>query len=135
VRHPTTPEPNKSLFSYSGANCASLASPCPTAALSRANSDAVPSSSVFFQAWIWLACTPNRLDSSATVPSSRTAASATFALNSGLCFFRVFDKSHLRPNRRSKGRLSLTNLSSFRGPPQFDFGHFALLMPRSRGHV
>ena len=54
---------------------------------------------------------------SATVPSSRSAASATFALNSALCFFRVFDKSHLQPNRRPKGRLSLSNLSSFRGPP------------------
>ena len=32
----------------------------------RANSDGTPSSAVFFQAWIWLAWTPNRLDSSAT---------------------------------------------------------------------
>src|SRR5689334_8831681 len=111
------------IFSYSGASCASLASPWPTVAFSRANSDAVPSSSVFFQAWIWLACTPNRLDSSATVPSSRIAASATFALNSALCFFRVFDKSHLRPNRRPKGRLSLSNLSSFRGPAHYALGH------------
>jgi hypothetical protein len=39
-------------------------------------------------------------------------------LNSGLCFFRVFDKSHPRPTGRSKGRPSLSNLSSFRGPPQ-----------------
>src|SRR6202163_2873792 len=76
------------------------------------------SASSDFHAWIWLACTPNRLDSSATVPSSRTAASATFALNSGPCFFRVFDKSHLRPSGRSQGRLSLSSLSSFRGPPQ-----------------
>jgi hypothetical protein len=53
-----------------------------------------------------------------TVPSSRTAASATFALNSGLCFFRVFDKSHRRPNGRAQAGLSLSNLSSFRGPPQ-----------------
>src|SRR5208282_2817616 len=63
------------------------------------------------------ACTPNRPDRSATVPSSRTAASATFALNSGLCFFRVLVMSHLRPPGRSKGRLSLSDLSSFRGPP------------------
>src|ERR1019366_3547885 len=83
----------------------------------RANNDAVPSSKVFFQPWIWLAWTPNRLDSSATVPSSRTAASATFALNSALCFFRVLVISHLRPTGRSKGRLSLSNLSSFRRPP------------------
>src|SRR5208282_5582774 len=64
------------------------------------------------------ACTPNRPDSSATVPSSRTAANATFALNSGLCFLRVLAMSHLRPTGRSRGRLSLSNLSSFRGPPQ-----------------
>ena len=57
---------------------ASSAVACP-----RANSDAVPSINVFFHAWIWLACTPYRLDSSATVPSSRTAANATFALKSG----------------------------------------------------
>src|SRR5207344_616284 len=62
---------------------------------------------------------PNRLDSSATVPSSRTAANATFALNSGSCFFRVLAMSHPRPSGRSKGRLSLSYLSSFRGPPQF----------------
>ena len=87
--------------------------------MSRANSVAVPSSSVFFQAWIWLAWTPNLLDSSATVPYSRIAARATFALNSGLCFFRVFDKSHLRPTGRSQAGLSLSYLSSFRGPPQY----------------
>src|SRR5271166_4706816 len=106
------------IFSNRGASCASLA-----AASSfpledpRAKSDAMPSSNVFRHAWIWLACTPNRLDSSATVPSSRTAASATFALNSAPCFLRVFPMSHLRPTGRSKGRLSLNNLSSFRGPP------------------
>ena len=61
---------------------------------------------------------PNLLDSSATVPSSRIVASATFALNSGLCFFRVFNKSHLRPTGRSQAGLSLSFLSSFRGPPQ-----------------
>ena len=72
----------------------------------------------FFQAWIWLAWTRNPLDNSATVPSSRTAASATFDLNSGPCFFRVLVMSHLRPDGRSKGRLALSDLSSFRGPPQ-----------------
>ena len=78
-----------------------------------ANSDAIPSSRVFFQAWIWLECTPNRLDISATVPSSRTAASATFALNAGLCFFRVFAMSHRRPAGHSKGRLSLATCPVF----------------------
>jgi hypothetical protein len=62
-------------------------------------------------------CAPNRLDNSATVPSSRTAASATFALNSEPCFFRVFDMSHPRPTGRSKRRPSLSYLSSFRGSP------------------
>src|SRR5580698_3114785 len=109
------------IFSYSGASRASsAAAPLTTPALLRANNEAVPSSKVFFQAWIWLAWTPNRLDNSATVPSSRTAASATFALNSCPCFFRVLVMSHLRPNGRSKGRLSLSYLSSFRGPPQND---------------
>src|SRR5665213_3933910 len=107
------------IFSYSGANRVSSAvAPLTAPALPRANNEAVPSSKVFFQTWIWLACTPNRLDSSATVPSSRTAANATFALNSGPCFFRVLAMSHLRPAGRSKGRLSLSYLSSFRGPPQ-----------------
>src|SRR6202035_4917303 len=92
--------------------------PLTAPALLRANNDAVPSSKVFFQAWIWLACTPNRLDSSATVPSSRTAANATFALNSALCFFRVLVMSHLRPSGGFKGRPSLSYLSSFRGPAQ-----------------
>src|SRR5271165_5579407 len=110
---------NWPIFSYSGASRASsVAAPSFPLALLRANRDAVPSNSVFFHAWIWLACTPKRLDSSATVPSSRTAASATFALNSALCFFRVLVMSHLRPTGRSKGRLSLSYLSSFRGPPQ-----------------
>src|SRR6202035_3093881 len=91
--------------------------PLTAPALLRANNDAVPSSKVFFHAWIWLACTPNRLDSSATVPSSRTAASAIFALNSGLCFFRILDRSHPRATGRSKARLSLSYLSSLLGPP------------------
>jgi len=56
----------------------------------RANSDGTPSSAVFFQAWIWLAWTPYRLESSATVPSSRSADSATLALKSTPCFFRTF---------------------------------------------
>ena len=40
-------------------------------------------------------------------------------LHSGLCFFRVFAMSQLRPTGRSQGRPSLSYLSSFRGPPQF----------------
>jgi hypothetical protein len=38
------------IFSYKGASCASAASPLLAAALSRRNSVAVPSNSVFFQA-------------------------------------------------------------------------------------
>jgi hypothetical protein len=60
----------------------------------------------------------------------QNAASATFALNSGLCFFRVFDKSHLRPIGRSQAGPPLSCLSSFRGPPQSNcsrrLGHYAL---------
>src|SRR5208337_3994687 len=109
---------NWPIFSNNGAISASFAAASSLPfAWPRANSDAIPSSSVFFQAWIWLACTPNRPDSSATVPSSRTAASATFALKSAPCLFRVFAMSHLRPTGHSKARHSLSHLSSFRGPP------------------
>src|SRR5271166_5036009 len=79
------------IFSYSLASRASS-----TAALSdapllpRVNSEPTPSRMVFFQAWIWLGWTPYRLDSAATVPSSRTAANATFALKSTPCFLRTF---------------------------------------------
>src|SRR5208337_1311040 len=110
---------NWPIFSNNGAISASFAAASSLPfAWPRANSDAIPSSSVFFQAWIWLACTPNRPDSSATVPSSRTAASATFALKSAPCLFRVFAMSHLRPTGHSKATHSLSHLSSFRGPPQ-----------------
>ena len=50
---------------------------------------AAPSSSFFFQLSRWFGCTPNSLASSAIVRSPLTAASATFALNPALCFFRV----------------------------------------------
>src|SRR3954447_8013742 len=130
---------NWPIFSYNAATCASSAAASAFPLVwPRVNSDAVPSSKVFFHAWIWLACTPNRLDSSAIVPSSRTAASATFALNSAPCFFRVLDTSHLRPSGRSKGRLSLNHLSSFRGPPQSPRIRTALAFPlwmlRGLGH-
>ena len=47
-----------------------------------------PSSSAFFQAWIWLGWTLNSLASSPTVRSPLSAAKATFALNVALCFCR-----------------------------------------------
>src|SRR4051794_20261694 len=43
-----------------------------------------PSSSAFFQAWIWLGWTLN----SPTVRSPLSAAKATFALKAALCFCR-----------------------------------------------
>ena len=48
------------------------------------NTSAAPSSNCRFQPSIWLACTPNSLNSSAIVLSSRKAASETCALNAGL---------------------------------------------------
>jgi len=72
----------------------------PTAALSRPNSVAVQSSSVFFQAWTWLAW---------------IAATATLALNSGLCS-SVYSTS-LASDQTAVPRLDslLACLSSFRG--------------------
>jgi len=52
-------------------------------AFARVDGGATLSSSVFFRTWIWLTCTPWRRESSATVPSSRTAASATLSLKVG----------------------------------------------------
>src|SRR5437773_8538141 len=63
---------------------------CRAPTLSPANKAATPSCTTFFQAWTWLACTPYLPESSATVPSSRIAAKATFALNSAPCFLRIF---------------------------------------------
>jgi hypothetical protein len=50
---------------------------------------AAPSSSCFFQLWIWFGCTPKSTANSAMVRSPLIAANATFALNAALCFFRV----------------------------------------------
>jgi hypothetical protein len=72
-------------------------------ALPLENSEPTPSITVFFQAWIWLACTPYRLDSSATVLSSRTAANATFALKSTPCFLRTFAIRNPWPSGRFRG--------------------------------
>ena len=77
------------IFSYSLANRASSAAAASEAPpVPLANSEPTPSITVFFQAGIWLAWTPYRLDNSATVQSSRTAANATFALKSTPCFLR-----------------------------------------------
>src|SRR5271166_5562745 len=94
------------IFSYSLASRASsAAAPSDAPVLPRANSKPTPSRTVFFQAWIWLGWTPYRLDSSATVPSSRTAASATFALKSTPCFLRTFAICNPWPNGRFRGEI------------------------------
>jgi hypothetical protein len=53
------------------------------------------------------------LDSSATVPFSRSAASATSALESTLCLFRVFATSHPWLSAISGAGLSLNHPSVF----------------------
>ena len=86
---------------------------------SARTSDAVPSSRVFFQAWIWLACTPNRLDKfgdRAFLPDRRQRD-----LRLELRTVLLPSIGHVSPLGRPaapKGRLSLSYLSSFRGPPQ-----------------
>src|SRR4051794_11476632 len=78
---------NCPIFSYNSDTLGPSA--CSGVALPASNTPDAPSSRAFFQAWIWLECTPNRLDSSATVASPFRAARATFALNSAVCRLRV----------------------------------------------
>ena len=49
----------------------------------------------------------------------RTAANATLALNSTLCFLRIFAICHPWPTAALGARASLSHLSSFWRPPQF----------------
>src|ERR1700680_2657391 len=77
-------------FSCRDATCALSEASARAAFWLPTNSVPTPSVTSFCNAWIWLACPPYRLASSAIVPSSRIAAIATFALNSSLCFFRMF---------------------------------------------
>ena len=111
------------IFSYKGASWASTVVVSVIPPLLRANKDAVPSGNTFFQAWIMLACTPNRLESSATVPSCRIAANATFALNAAPCFLRVFAIRYPWPNGRFRGETLAEPLSRSGGPPYPVAGH------------
>src|SRR5690242_6370135 len=72
---------------YNSPTCASppLSSRTPPAS----KTTAAPSSNIFFQLWIWFGCTSYSSASSAIVRSPLSAATATFALNEALCFFRV----------------------------------------------
>src|SRR4051794_22893156 len=88
LRRKKTPPPvNCPIFSYNSDILGPSAGS--GVALPASNTPGAPSSRAFFQAWIWLECTPNRLDSSATVASPFRAARATFALNSAVCRLRV----------------------------------------------
>src|SRR4051795_3081749 len=72
---------------YSSPTCASPALSSRTPPASKTT--AAPSSRIFFQLWIWLGCTSYSSASSAIVRSPFSAATATFASNEALCFFRV----------------------------------------------
>src|SRR4051812_6863542 len=86
--------------------------------LPLSNTPAAPSSSAFFQAWIWLGWTPYSLASSPTVRSPLIAAKATFALNVALCFCRdCFMTAPVSGPFIGTG-LSHRPLSHFRGPSQ-----------------
>jgi hypothetical protein len=71
-------------------------------------------------------------DGSATVPSSRTADSATFALNSGPCFFRLFAISHLRRPGLLRDNLDEKRIASSRNVPE-RIGHCLIrMLPSAR---
>ena len=111
---------NSPILAYSNASRASSAADATegSAAL-RANSDGTPSSAVFFQAWIWLAWTPYRLDKL----RHRAILAERRQCHLGLEVNTVF-LSYIRhrlpfANHANLGaRGSLSYLSSFRGPPQ-----------------
>src|SRR5918994_136607 len=77
---------NWPIWRYSSPTWISLA--LSSRSLPLSNTPAAPSSSAFFQAWIWLGWTLNSLASSPTVRSPLIAANATFALKAALCFCR-----------------------------------------------
>src|SRR3954468_18620993 len=80
------------------------------------NTPAAPSSSAFFQAWIWLGWTLNSLASSPTVRSPLSAAKATFALNVALCFCRDCFMTAPVSGPFIGAGLSHSHLSHSRGP-------------------
>src|SRR4051812_48571492 len=84
----------KSFSTFSWPICRSNSPTCASPALSSrtlpaSKTTAAPSSRIFFQLWIWFGCTSYSSASSAIVRSPFSAATATFALNEALCFFRV----------------------------------------------
>src|SRR3954465_13242782 len=90
------------------------------------NTPAAPSSSAFFQAWIWLGWTLNSLASSPTVRSPLSAAKATFALNVALCFCRDCFMTAPVSGPFIGAGLSHSHLSHSRGPshtPEPDKSH------------
>src|SRR3954466_3896629 len=105
---------------YNSPTCASPALSSRTPPASKTT--AAPSSKIFFQLWIWFGCTSYSIASSAIVRSPLSAATATFALNEALCFFRVSFASVSRPAPSVLlvigAGLSLRHLSHFRGPAQ-----------------
>src|SRR4051812_45946060 len=82
------------------------------------NTPAAPSSSAFFQAWIWLGWTLNSPASSPTVRSPLSAAKATFALNVALCFCRDCFMTAPLSGPFIEAGLSHRHLSQIRGPSQ-----------------
>src|SRR3954453_14000862 len=84
----------KSFSTFSWPICRSNSPTCASPALSSrtlpaSKTTAAPSSRIFFQLWIWFGCTSYSSASSAIVRSPFSAATATFASNEALCFFRV----------------------------------------------
>src|SRR5271163_2837546 len=88
-----------------------------------ANTLGAASVSAFFQAYIWCGWTPKRAANSATVASPRNALSATLALKAGSCLRRLADIFCLLarlPAGILGGRIYLSQLSEFWGPPHLD---------------
>src|SRR3954454_12324731 len=75
-----------------------------------------PSSSAFFQAWIWLGWTLYSPAISLTVRSPLSAAKATFALNVALCFCRDCFMTAPVSGPFIGAGLSHSHLSHSRGP-------------------
>src|SRR5215217_7917376 len=98
---------------YNSPTCASPALSSRTPPASKTT--AAPSSKIFFQLWIWFGCTSYSIASSAIVRSPLSAATATFALNEALCFFRVcFTSCSFSPAGYRSGTL-ITPPVSFPG--------------------
>src|SRR3954452_17221804 len=97
------------------------------------NTPAAPSSSAFFQAWIWLGWTLNSPASSPTVRSPLSAAKATFALNVALCFCRDCFMTAPVSGPFIGAGLSHRHLSHIRGPSQLRVDRLSVQVPISGG--